>query len=154
VKRKRRIIWIVSIVVVIIGIQLIPLKRPDVREDNPDDLLISADVPDNVARLLKVSCYDCHSNQTAYPWYSNVAPASWLVVRDIRLGRERMNFSTWNSFEKSKKAGMLSGIIDEVSAKDMPMSVYVIMHPEARLEEADRGAIVDWANAYGERLFN
>lgn len=148
----RKYIWI-GLGALLLIIQFIPSGRPGNIQENPGDLLASGAVPDSVAGLLKTSCYDCHSNQTVYPWYSKVAPASWLVVRDIKKGRESLNFSTWEESDRGKKAGMLSDIIDEVSAGDMPMRIYVVMHPETRLSEDDRKAITGWANQYGENLF-
>jgi len=149
---KGKIIWIVLIATVVI-LQLIPSGRPEVIEENKDDLLANNMVPDTVAYLLKTACYDCHSNKTIYPWYSYVAPVSWLVARDTRLGREEMNFSDWESNDKMRKAKFLSDIVDVVSDGTMPMVIYPLMHPEAKLKKSDRQMIVDWADSYAESLF-
>ena len=150
--KGKRIIWILLVGVIIV-IQLIPSGRPEVKENNPNDLLVTVNVPDSVAQFLRRSCYDCHSNQTHYPWYTYVEPVSWLISRDVRLGREHLNFSQWGEIDKMQKAKLLSDIVDEVSAHDMPMGIYILMHPRARLEGTDRQYIVDWANGYGEDLF-
>lgn len=149
---KGKIIWIVLIAIVVI-LQLIPSVRPEVIEVNKSDLLANNKVPDSVAYLLKTACYDCHSNETVYPWYSYVAPVSWLVARDTRLGRDEMNFSDWESNDKMRKAKFLSDIVDVVSDGTMPMAIYPLMHPEAKLKRSDRQMIVDWADSHAESLF-
>jgi hypothetical protein len=149
---KGKIIWIILIAVVVI-LQLIPSGRPEVIEDNKSDLLANNKVPDSVAYFLKTACYDCHSNESVYPWYSYVAPVSWLVSRDVNLGREEMNLSNWETLDKMRKAKYLSDIVDVVSDGTMPMAIYPLMHPEAKLKRSDRQMIVDWADSYAESLF-
>lgn len=148
----KKLFWIIPFSLAAL-IQLVPLKRPEIIEYNPGDLIKEEAVPDNIASLLKASCYDCHSNETVYPWYSNVAPVSWLVVRDIRVGREHLNFSQWDSLSNMQKAKWISKIIDEVSEEEMPMSIYTMMHQEAKLDEGDRKVMVDWASDMGKSLF-
>ncbi len=149
---KAKTIWIILIAVVVV-LQLIPSGRPEVVKENKGDLLANNQLPDDVANLLKVACYDCHSNESVYLWYSYVAPVSWLVARDVRLGKEELNFSTWESNDKMKKAKLLDDIVEEVSDGGMPMAIYPLMHPEAKLKKADRQAIVNWAESHAESLF-
>jgi len=149
---KAKTIWIILIAVVVI-MQLIPSGRPELVKENKGDLLLNNEVPENVSHLLKVACYDCHSNESVYLWYSYVAPVSWLVARDVRLGKEELNFSTWESNDKMQKAKLLDDIVEEVSDGGMPMAIYPLMHPEAKLKKADRQAIVDWAESHAESLF-
>lgn len=149
----KRIVWL-SILAIVIILQVIPIGRPEVIEQNKNDLLANNNIPDTVSVLLKNACYDCHSNQTVYPWYSYVAPVSWLVVRDIKVGRKHMNFSDWESLSKMDKAGQLSDINDEVSMGSMPLVIYPIMHPDARLSAEQRQMIVDWTDDFGEKLFD
>ncbi|RLD69926.1 MAG: cytochrome C, partial [Bacteroidetes bacterium] len=98
-------------------------------------------------------CYDCHSNETNYPWYSYVAPVSWLVGKDIREGREELNFSEWESLSKIDKAKHLDNIIDEVSDGDMPMNIYTIIHTDAKLSSEEIEQLANWAEDYAESLF-
>ena len=148
----KRIVWL-SILVIIIGIQFIPTGRPDVIMENKEDLLVNNVFSDSVSHLLKNACYDCHSNETKYPWYAYVAPVSWLVIRDVKVGRNHMNFSEWEGMKKTDKAKHLSDINDEVSMGSMPLVSYPIMHPEARLSAEQRQTIVDWTDKFGEELF-
>ncbi len=148
----KRITWAIIVAAIII-IQLIPTRRPEVITTNKNDMVTNNVVPDTVALLLKNACYDCHSNETKYPWYSYVAPVSWLLSRDIRLGREELNFSKWESLSKMDKAKMLEEIVDEIESGAMPMSIYVLMHPEAKLSMSNRDMIMNWADNFGEKLF-
>ena len=145
---------IIIIVVLLIVIQFIPANLPEVTTVNPNDLLKTANVPVDIAKKLKSSCYDCHSNETTYPWYSYVAPVSFLISRDVRKGRKKLNFSNWNQLSKVKKAKFLDEISDEISEGEMPMKIYPIMHSNAKLTDDDRDSLVAWTDAYGESLFD
>lgn len=149
---KAKTIWMILFAIVVI-MQLIPSGRPEVINENPNGLMVNNNIPDSVANILRTTCYDCHSNETNYPWYSYVAPVSWLISRDTKLGRAELNFSIWESNDKMKKAKLLSDIVEEVSDGGMPMAIYPLMHPEAKLTKADRQMIVDWAEEYAESLF-
>lgn len=128
-----------------IGIQFVPNELPEVSLDNPDDLIQSGLVSGEVAGLLKSACYDCHSNETKYPWYSHIAPTSWLVSKDVREGREALNFSDWQKSEMMQQLGMLDDVAEEVDEKRMPMDIYIKMHASAKLTDDQRTLIVAWA---------
>jgi hypothetical protein len=87
--------------------------------------------------LARRACYDCHSNETVWPWYSNVAPISWLVQRDVNGGRQHLNFTDWNSPQRHAK-----DVASEVNGGDMPPWFYLPMHPAARLTDAEKQALV------------
>ncbi len=150
--KKKNLIWY-SVIGIFILMQAYPVSRPAVSHENPNDIIATANVPDNIASMLKTACYDCHSNETVYPWYSYVAPVKWLVYRDTRVGREELNFSDWNSMSKMDRATALSDISEEVAEGDMPMAIYPIMHSDAKLSDEDRQAIADWADELTEALF-
>lgn len=151
-RMKKKTIWITLLVIFII-IQLVPSGRPEVINKNPNDLLLNNSVPQNVEKMLRAACYDCHSNESVYPWYAYVAPVSFLVSRDIRVGRKELNFSDWKSLEKMDQAKLLDKIIEEVEEEEMPMAIYLPLHPEAKLSTADRKALTDWAEHFAESLF-
>jgi len=144
---------IVILVIVIVIIQFIPNDKPEVVLANENDLIYNNQLPEHISVMLKESCYDCHSNETVYPWYSHVAPVSWLVVKDIREGRNELNFSHWESQSKMDKAKNLDKIIDEVTDENMPMPIYTIMHANAKLSDNDRQLLAEWAESYAESLF-
>lgn len=129
----------VGLVALLLLAQLIPVARA-----NPP---VESDVaaPSEVASVLRRSCYDCHSNETAWPWYSRIAPVSWLVVKDVREGREALNYSTWGRYSTEERAEKLEETWDEVAEGEMPLRIYTLAHPGARLTAADREALRAWA---------
>jgi mono/diheme cytochrome c family protein len=94
--------------------------------------------------LAQRACFDCHSNETVWPWYSNVAPISWLVQHDTDEGRQHLNFSTWGSGGQGREPGEA---VESVSEGQMPMPVYLITHSDARLTAAEKQALVDGLRA-------
>jgi len=143
----------ISFIAVVLIIQLIPSGRPEVIPDNPNDLMLNNSVPDSVSNLLRTACYDCHSNETNYPWYAYVAPVSWLVARDINIGKSNMNLSDWQLNSKIDKAKILGDIQDEVEDGSMPMPIYILMHPEAKLTVKQREMLIEWSDEFAESLF-
>lgn len=121
---------------------VIQVVRPD--HTNPP-VTGQIKAPPEVLTLLKRSCFDCHSNETTWPWYSQIAPVSWLVARDVKEGRKHLNFSEWEGYEAGRKAKKLEETASEVGEGGMPMEIYLPMHPDAKLSEGDRKVLVDWA---------
>ncbi len=100
---------------------------------------------DEVAAILNRACKDCHSNDTAVPWYGQVAPISWMLARHVREGRKKLNFSTWDSRRHS--ANEMEEICDAVSNGSMPLRGYTMIHRDARLSKRDVDSICNWADA-------
>jgi len=105
-----------------------------------------------VSRLVTTACFDCHSNETRWPWYSYVAPVSWLVADDVASGRRHLNFSEWGKYPKSKRVLKLGQIYEQVSKGDMPIQKYLYIHSDARLTAADRDSITDWTERERDKL--
>jgi hypothetical protein len=102
--------------------------------------------PPDVHALLRRACYDCHSNETVWPWYARVAPVSWLVAHDVEEGRREVNFSTWTAYDPARRVKKLRETAKEVAEGDMPPWYYVAIHPEARLRDAERERLRAWTN--------
>ena len=149
---KKKIIWSIVLLFFIVP-QFFPVEKPKNSADVSNDLITANEINEHIAKILKTSCYDCHSNQTVYPWYANVAPVSWLVIRDVKEGREELNFSDWEKLDKMDKAKQLDDIAEEVEEEEMPMPIYFIMHSNAKLSKEDRKTLVKWANTFAEELF-
>jgi hypothetical protein len=98
-----------------------------------------------VRAILKKACYDCHSNETVWPWYSKIAPVSWLIARDVHIGREEMNYTAWNRLSPKKQAKRFKQSWTLVEEGEMPMTIYLPLHPEARLTDAEKALIKEWA---------
>jgi hypothetical protein len=131
---------------VVAAMQFVPVARsnPPVEADVP--------APPNVRAILRHACYDCHSNETVWPWYTRVAPFSWLVVRDVREGRAELNFSTWDRLSARQQIKHLQESWKEVAAGEMPPWYYVGIHPDAMLSLEDRAALRTWALSAGPAL--
>jgi hypothetical protein len=101
--------------------------------------------PPEVVAILKRSCFDCHSHETQWPWYSRVAPVSWLLARDVKEGRKHLNFSKWNGYDDSRREDKGEEIVELTSAGEMPLWFYVPLHPSAKLGPADLDTLARWA---------
>ena len=141
-KILRITIWLVLAIFVIL--QFIPNTYPEVIKSNEYDLIQTGTVPTDVEQILKTSCYDCHSNETKYPWYSYIAPVSWLVVRDVKKGRGELNFSDWDNLKSRDKIKLLDEIAEEVNDGNMPMPIYLITHGEASLDDNQKQILAGW----------
>jgi hypothetical protein len=133
-----------GLIIAFAAIQLVPVERtnPPVEGEVP----ATAEARD----VLRRACYDCHSNETVWPWYSRIAPLSWLAARDVRLGREEVNFSTWNRMSGEERIEALHESWETVAEGEMPPWFYLPTHPSARLSSADREILRVWANSPGE----
>ncbi len=149
---KKKTIGVILLAILVI-IQFVPSGRPEVIKNNPNDLLLNNEVPREVAAMLRAACYDCHSNESVFPWYASVAPVSFLVNRDIRHGRDELNFSNWEALGKVDKARLLDDITEALDEEEMPLPIYPPLHPEARLSEEDRLLLIEWAESFAESLF-
>ena len=121
------------------ALQLVPVERanPPVESDVP--------APANVRAALRRACYDCHSNETVWPWYSRVAPMSFLITHDVNAGREELNFSTWNQMATREQVKKLKKSWETVAEGEMPPWFYLPMHRDAALSIQDRAALRAWA---------
>lgn len=111
----------------------------------PTDIAQVINVPDTVAVMLKKSCYDCHSNNTVYPWYDNIFPANWWVAEHIREGKRELNFSKFGEYNDRKQAKKLEEISDQIKDGAMPLKSYLFLHDGARLNEQQQKMLTDWA---------
>jgi len=116
------------------------------------DLMAAHPPPEPVAALLHAACYDCHSQETKWPWYSRIAPVSWLVASDVTEGRKHMNLSDWPQASPEHAVKQLERISEQVDYKDMPPAKYTLLHPEARLTPDQRQQLIHWADAEVARL--
>ena len=132
------------LIVAFIGIQFVPVEK-----SNPP-VTGEIDAPPRVTEVLMRSCYDCHSNETVWPWYSYIAPMSWLLADDVQEGRDELNFSEWKGYDEKKMLKKLKETGEEVKEGEMPEWYYVIMHPEAKLSDADKAALYEWTAAGGK----
>ena len=98
-----------------------------------------------VKKILETTCYDCHSENTSYPWYNNIAPISYWLDNHVREGKEHLDFSDWGNYSAKKKDHKLEELVEEVEEGEMPLKEYTWTHKEARLTQAQKKALMDWA---------
>ena len=149
--KKFRIIGI-GLIAILIIIQFFHPEKNSSEVDPAGDLIQVTSPPDEIATLLKHACYDCHSNQTAYPWYGRIAPVSWLIERHIRKGRDKMNLSEYGTGKKSEGIGLLVKICEVMDDGTMPLKSYQALHKEARLTQEERSLICNWADNEAMRM--
>lgn len=110
------------------------------------------DVPKDVQTILTTSCYDCHSNNTAYPWYSYIQPARMFLDGHITEGKEELNFSEFGSYSKRKQESKLKAIVSQVKSGEMPLKSYTLMHQDAKLSVENKKVVIDWIEKTQEHL--
>lgn len=103
-------------------------------------------VPPKILGLLKTSCYDCHSNNTKYPWYSNVQPVKWWLASHVSDGKRHLNFDEFNTYPTKKKLHKLEEVVETINNGEMPLSSYTLIHGNAKLSNADKKEIETWVN--------
>ena len=144
IKRKHVVLGVFTAAV---AAQIVPMATTNPPVEPTDSIYAKLSVPPVVAGIFERSCLDCHSSQTAWPWYSRVAPISWLIVSDVNRGRSELNLSEWGRYTPRRKDRKLKEICDQVRSGEMPMKVYTLVHPRAKLTDPDRKAMCDWTNA-------
>lgn len=134
----------ILLVVILVGVQFIPTDVNQLEEIPKTDIRYVYDVPGNVMNILQTSCYDCHSNNTKYPWYSNVQPMRLLMDGHIREGKEELNFNEFGNYSQRKQKNKLDRISKQVKADEMPLPLYLLMHSNAKLSGDDKQKIINW----------
>jgi hypothetical protein len=138
--------WILIAAGVLLAIQLVPVPRtnPPVESAMP--------APPEVQAILDRSCMDCHSHATRWPWYSRVAPLSWLVAYDVAEGREHLNLSRWESYRPKTQRNKTEEIGEVIEEGEMPLPAYLWAHPEAELSAEDQATLRAWSEARAAEL--
>jgi len=126
------------------GLQLIPVDRSNPPVIESRTIFAREALPAKVETVLRRSCQNFHSNQTRWPWYSYVAPISWIVAGDVHKARQHMNLSEWAGYSEKRREEKLNGICEQVVNGDMPEGKYALIHRRARVSEDERAAICQW----------
>ncbi|MFG0256658.1 MAG: heme-binding domain-containing protein [Phycisphaerales bacterium JB043] len=140
--RGRVILVVLGVVVLgLLAMQFVPVDR-----SNPE-VTMEVDAPEEVLAVLRESCFDCHSNETRWPWYSYVAPVSWFVAGHVDHGRQNLNFSEWDEYKSFQRRHWIREAYEQAQEGTMPLESYLRMHPEARLTAEDLEILREWAGA-------
>jgi len=148
---RRRFVKLVGLVVlgIVLLIQLIRPARTNPPVDRSRSLTALVAVPSETARILNRACRDCHTNETRWPWYSNVAPVSWFVIEHVNHGRSHLNFSDWAQYTPSDATKLIDKTCELTRKGDMPMGSYTWIHTDARLAPAEVEMVCAWADGHG-----
>lgn len=135
---------ILILLIVFVGIQFVPSTRNQNNEVLKTDFSKTFFIPNNVQSLLKNSCYDCHSNNTNYPWYHKIQPVSWLLENHIKAGKKELNFSEFGGYSERRQKGKLKSIKSQIEKNKMPLWSYTFIHRNAKLSEKDKKLLITW----------
>jgi len=137
------------LLLLIFAVIILQFIKPDTinpDEDRTKSITMKLRVPENVQRKLEASCYDCHSYRTDWPWYSKISPIVYLIKSDVDEGREHLNFSIWSDYDKRDQIDLLNEIEKLVKKDEMPLTMYKLLHPSAKLSDQETELITEWAN--------
>ena len=140
-------IILLILLVAFVGIQFIPTERNQSDIVPVTDFMLVNKVPNNIKSKLQVSCYDCHSNNTNYPWYNKIQPVAWFLEDHIKQGKAELNFSAWDSLSNRRKSSKIRSIIKQIESNEMPLSSYTKIHSDAKFSENDRNEIIVWIDS-------
>lgn len=137
---------LIGLLIVLIIAQFFQPSKNNGNAQTATDITRVVPVPDTVMVLLKTACYDCHSDSTRYPWYNHITPVNWWLKNHIDDGKRHINYSHYVEGSYKRKIKHLDETAEEVEKHEMPISSYLWIHRDARLSDAQRKLIVDWAN--------
>ena len=142
----------VTLFLVFIGIQFIPKNYNQSNTVLAADFMTTFDVPENIEAQLRVSCYDCHSNNTYYPWYNKIQPVAWFLEGHIKEGKEELNFSEFGVYSKRRQKNKLKSIISQIKDDEMPLTSYKMIHSDAKLSKKDKEVLEVWLTNLRDNL--
>jgi hypothetical protein len=138
-------------VIVLAGIQFFGPAGTNPQTSPSKALAAKLAIPNDVQATLKRSCWDCHSNETQWPWYAHVAPMSWAVIGDVNEGRDHMNFSDWK-YTAEEGSDLLDGVCKQIKRHKMPLPSYLLIHWNAKLSDAEIKTLCAWASDASDHL--
>lgn len=142
-------IWIKRVCItaslILIVIQFIPVDKNNGGYESLDTFIAETKPSEQVAKILKSSCYDCHSNQTNYPWYAQIAPISFWINDHVTNGKKHLNFAHWEQYSTKRRDHKLDELIEEIEEGEMPLDSYSFIHQDANLTNAQKEALLIWA---------
>jgi len=142
--RRTKIVGL-GLLAVLILLQFFQPERNIAPLDPELDMLEVLVLPEPMADLIRDACYDCHSNQTVYPWYSSVSPVSWYLNKHIVQGKEELNFSNYGLLDKADRIGAFADFCDVLEAGTMPLQSYMLIHKDSRLSQEERESLCIWS---------
>lgn len=143
---------LIALLVILILIQFLRPEKNQSTGLSPNDITTKYAVPANVHTVLKRSCFDCHSNNTTYPWYNNIQPVAWWLNHHIHEGKDELNFSEFATYPPKKARHKLEEIGEAVTDGWMPLGSYLWIHHDARLKPEEAKLIANWAGSLQKQI--
>ena len=140
------------IIILLIVIQFVQPSKNNGSAQSTTDITKAVQVPDTVMSLLKTACYDCHSDSTRYPWYNHITPVNWWLRNHINEGKRHLNYTEFNTGTFKRRMRRLDETAEQVEKHEMPISSYLWIHQDARLSDAQRKLIIDWAKSAQQKI--
>ncbi len=149
-----KIVKIIALILLVgfVGIQFVPTDLNQSDTVPKTDFLLVNNTQESISALLQESCYDCHSNNTEYPWYNKVQPVAWFLEDHINEGKEELNFNEWDAYSNRRKNSKLKSIISQVKDDEMPLASYTLIHNDAKLSNSEKTLIIDYMKNLKEKL--
>lgn len=136
----------IGLLIVFVILQAFRPERNNGEAFTTQDITHAVAVPDTVLHLLQASCYDCHSNRTNYPWYTNINPIGNWLAHHVSEGKSELNFSEFGKYSHRKGAHKMDEVVEQLQRQEMPLKSYLLVHGNARLNEAQSEMIINWAS--------
>lgn len=151
-----KIVKIIAIVLLVafVGIQFVHIDLNQSDSVPKTDFMLVNDVPNDINNKLQVSCYDCHSNNTKYPWYNKVQPVAWFLEDHIKEGKAELNFNEWDDYSNRRKNSKLKSIINQIENGEMPLDSYTLIHGNAKLSKSEKKSLIEFISDLKEILNN
>jgi hypothetical protein len=149
-RRKKK--WLLILVIAFVLIQFNQPARNKSGQVLQTDISKIYPVPSNVQAILKAACYDCHSNDTRYPWYANIQPGGWWLAKHIKNGKEELNFSEFGAYSNRRQVTRLRSIENSIKDGTMPLSSYTLLHKDARLTKDEKVMLIEWTGKIKDSL--
>ena len=141
-KGIKYLLW--TILIILVAIQFVPVNREMPKSDENKDFLVITQAPEDVQILMRNACFDCHSNETNWPWYSHIAPISFVIVEHIVDGKDHLNFSNWSTYDFGDYPNILKHMKKEIEKRGMPLAGYTLFHTDAKLTDERKELILNW----------
>lgn len=135
------------LLVIFIAIQFFPTEKNISTAEQPANINNVYTVPADVDKILRTSCYDCHSNNTAYPWYNRMQPVAWFLASHVKEGKEKLNFDAFATYSNERRLDKVEEIGETIQKGEMPLASYTLIHGDAKLSDVQKQVVLNWVNS-------
>lgn len=149
---SRKIVAVIALLIILAAIQFVQPPRNRNNEVSKTGIVSVVNVPADIQLILKSSCYDCHSDNTRYPWYAAIQPGAWWMASHIKEGKAELNFDQFGSYSKRRQLSKLKAIKGSIEDESMPLASYTFIHREADLSNTEQIRLKNWIETAGNEI--